>query len=56
MQLFWQHGNLILISLVVLVISRFGFEDRVWVLIAQDPDHCLLFSFVCILKLLFNSI
>ena len=25
--------------------SRFGFEARIWVLIAQVPDHCLFVGF-----------
>ena len=28
-----------------LVISLFGFEDRMWVLIVSVPDHCLSFYF-----------
>ena len=30
---------------VVLIISRFGFKDWVWVLIASVPDLCILFYF-----------
>ena len=29
-----------------LVISLFGFEGRMWDLIASVPDHCLSFNFV----------
>ena len=29
---------------VILVISRFGFECRILVLITQVPGHCLLFA------------
>ena len=29
---------------VVLVISRFGFEGWIWVLIASVPDLCILFT------------
>ena len=29
---------------VILVISRFGFEDWSWVLIASVPDLCILFT------------
>ena len=37
---------------VIIVISRFVFEDRAWVLIASVPGHCILitlniFSQVC---------
>ena len=28
------------------VISRFGFEGRIWILIAQVPGHCLHFTFI----------
>ena len=31
------------IKSVILVISRFGFEDRIWVLIAPVPGHCFIF-------------
>ena len=31
--------------LVVLVISHFGFKDRILVLNASVPGHCLLFTF-----------
>ena len=30
---------------VILVISRFGFEGWIWVLIV-DPDRCMLFTFI----------
>ena len=28
-----------------MTISRFGFEDLIWVLIAPVPDHCSLVTF-----------
>ena len=31
---------------VYLVISLFGFEDRMWDLIVSVPDHCLSFCFI----------
>ena len=31
---------------VILVISRFDFEGGVWVLIAQDPGHCILVTII----------
>ena len=31
---------------VILVISHFGFEGWVWVLIASVPDRCILFTFI----------
>ena len=31
---------------VILVISRFGFESWIWVLIASVPDLCILFTFL----------
>ena len=31
---------------VILVISRFGFEGRIWVLIASVPDLCVLLAFM----------
>ena len=30
---------------VILVIFRFGFEGWIWVLIALDPDFCILLTF-----------
>ena len=30
---------------MIIVISRFGFEGWIWVLIASAPDLCILFSF-----------
>ena len=33
-----------------LVISRFGFEGRMWDLIVSVPDHCLSFYFSKIFK------
>ena len=34
---------------VILFISRFGFEDGIWVLITPVPGHCLLVTFFNIL-------
>ena len=34
---------------VILVISRFGFEGGIWVLIAPIPSHCILVSFIMVL-------
>ena len=31
---------------VILVISRFGFEAGIWVLIAPVPGHCLLVTLI----------
>ena len=31
---------------VILVISRFGFEGWVWVMIASVPDLCIPFTFI----------
>ena len=33
-------------DLVILVISRFGFEGGIWVSVAQVPGHCILVTFV----------
>ena len=33
-------------SFLTLVPSRFGFEGRIWVLIAPVPRHCLLVTFI----------
>ena len=32
--------------LVILFISCFGFEGRIWVLIASVPDVCIFFTFI----------
>ena len=34
-----------LFSLYILVISRFGFEGWIWVLIASVPGLCIVFTF-----------
>ena len=47
--MFCQHDNQVLI---ILVISNFGFEGRILVLIAPVPGHCLLVTFVYIGTLL----
>ena len=31
---------------VILVISRFGFDGGIWVLVAPVPGHCILVTFV----------
>ena len=36
---------------VALVISRFGFEGWIWVLIASVPGLCILFTFIILLFL-----
>ena len=33
------------LTIVLLLISRFGFEDWIWFLIASVPDLCILFTF-----------
>ena len=33
-----------ILTIVILVISRFGFEGWIWVLIASVPDMCIRFS------------
>ena len=30
---------------VILVVSRFGFDGGIWVLIAAVPGHCMLVTF-----------
>ena len=37
-----MFSYVILCIYVILVNSRNGFEDRIWVLIAQVPGYCLL--------------
>ena len=34
-----------ILTFVILVIFPFGFEGRIWVLIASVPGHCLLVTF-----------
>ena len=42
----WPYVLFVLFWLfVILVISRFGFEGWIWVLIASVPDLCILFTF-----------
>ena len=36
----------VLYLFVILVISRFGFEGRILVLVVLVPGHCLFFSLV----------
>ena len=36
---------LCILPFIILVISRFGFEGWIWVLIASVPDLCILFTF-----------
>ena len=38
----WLLVHVVILLIVILVISHFGFEDWIWVLIASAPDHCLL--------------
>ena len=33
---------------VILVISRFGFEGWIWILIASVPGLCILFTFMLV--------
>ena len=42
----WPYVLFAFCLFVILVISRFGFEDSIWVLIAPVPGHCLLVAFV----------
>ena len=51
MAIFWERAAhsvdvmfFVIRLFVILVISRFGFEGRIWVLIAPVPGHCLLFN------------
>ena len=47
MATFWEiaaHSVDRVFSYVILVNSRFGFEDWIWVLVASVPDHCILFT------------
>ena len=52
MATFWEiaaHSvdqcSLFIFTIVILVISRFGFEGWIRVLIASVPDICILFTF-----------
>ena len=48
MATFWERAAHVLFVFwlfVILVISRFGFEDGIWVLIAPVPGHCLLVTY-----------
>ena len=48
MATFWEiaaHSIDHMFLFVIIVISRFGFEDRIWVLIASVPDLCIHFTF-----------
>ena len=38
----WDYGLFVFRSFVILVISRFGFEGWIWVLIAPISGHCLV--------------
>ena len=40
---------------VILVISRFGFEGWIWVLIASVPDLCIRFNFFFPLRRYFSQ-
>ena len=35
--------------LAILVISRFGFKGRIWVVISPVPGHCLCVTFIILL-------
>ena len=37
--------SLCILTILILVISRFGFDGWIWVLVASVPDLCILFSF-----------
>ena len=41
--------------LVILVISHFGFEGGILVMIASVPGHCLLVTSMCVLWSFFSS-
>ena len=45
---FWERVRpcflFVLFLYVIIVISRFGFEGRIWILIAPVPGLCLLFT------------
>ena len=34
-----------ILTIVILAISRFGFEGGIWVLISSIPSHCILVTF-----------
>ena len=38
--------SLCILTNIILVISRFGFEGWIWVLIAPVPGLCILFTFI----------
>ena len=40
-----DHMLFCILTIVILDISRFGFEDWSWVLIASVADFCILFPF-----------
>ena len=40
----------------MLVIFRFGFEGRIWVLIASVPDLCTLLTFTILLRTRFHDL
>ena len=44
-----QHVLFVFLLFVKLIISRFGFEGWIGVLIAPVPDLCMLFTFVIVL-------
>ena len=41
----WPCVLIVFCLFVILVISRFGLEGRIWVLIASVPGLCILFTF-----------
>ena len=54
----WERAahsvDLILCLFVILVVSHFDFEGRTFVLIAPDPSHCLLFTFIEEISVMFS--
>ena len=50
MATFWEraaHSFSLLCLFVAFVVSHFGFEGRLLLLIALVPGHCLPFNFIC---------
>ena len=45
----WPYVLVLFFLFVILVISRFGFEGWIRVLIASVPDLCIFFIFICIM-------
>ena len=38
--------SLCIMTVCILIISRFGFECGFWILIAPVPDHCIRLTFI----------